>query len=329
MPSSISSFEPAGVPCGAGSPASAAAQSANRYARAIVLSLVGLGLLMGLLEAGMRVGFDRVSRIGKRIAGEYAGARSIQPADSPTVLVVGNSLLLEGVDFPDLQQRAARDGARVLRFVIERTAWLDWYYGIRRLLAEGSRPKVVILCLDTQQLMSSTIRGDFSSFYLFQVGDIPAVAREAHYNLTQASSLVFGHYSRFYADRTNLRSFLLNRLDPSYVEMMYEMTVQPPPLPSSAEIEHVAEMRLAALKAEGDSRGVKCILLIPPGFTSGGKEISAAAARVGAEVWAPISQNALPRSDYQADGYHLNQHGAAVFTQALAGELRNLVVSAK
>jgi hypothetical protein len=286
-----------------------------------------------LLETGARVAFDRVSHIGGRIAGEYALARSLSPGrpvpggrrDSPTILIVGNSLLLQGVDFPDLQKRVSSDGAHVSRFIIESTSWLDWYYGIRRLLAEGSRPNVVILCLDTPGLMSSSIRGDYSSYYLFQVRDIPAVAREAHYNLTRKSSLMLAHYSRFYADRDNLRVFLLNRLDPEYTEMMHEMTVWGGPQPSGADIERIAETRLAALTAVGTPYGVRCILLIPPGFIPGEKEIRAAAARVGAEVWVPIPEGILPSSDYQ-DGYHLNQGGAAIFTATLASKLENIVV---
>jgi hypothetical protein len=319
MPSSISSSEPAGIPV-----SETTTQRSQSYAKAIVLAFLCFVVLLGLLETGMRAAFDRFSRIGGRIAGEYALARSIAPAkpgDPPAILVVGNSLLLEGVDFPDLQQRVT--SARVSRFVVENTNWLDWYYGIRRLLAEGTRPKAIILCMNTPQLMSSAIRGEYSSYYLFQARDIPAVARDAQYNLTRASGLVFAHYSRFYADRNNLRSFLLNRLDGAYVDMMFQMTVRPAPASSGAEIERVAEVRLAALKAAGDATGVRCILLIPPGFTSGEKEIRAAADRVGAEVWVPIPQNALPHSDYK-DDYHLNQHGAAIFTEALASRLKNL-----
>ncbi len=297
------------------------------YARAIVLSLLCFALLLGLLEVGIRVAYDRVSRIGKRIADEYAAARSIAPAkpgEPPAILVAGNSLLDAGVDFPDLQQKMAGEGARVSRFVVENTTWLDWYYGIRRLLAEGSRPKAILLVLNTPQLMSSAIRGDYSSFYLFQARDIPAVARAAHYDLTRASGLVFAHYSRFFADRNNLRSFLLNRLDPAYTEMLHGMTGPPVIQPSSEEIQRVVEPRLAALKAAGDAAGVRCILLVPPGFISGEKEIRAAAARVGAEVWVPIPQNALPLSEYLPDGYHLNPHGAAIFTNALAIQLKTL-----
>src|SRR5580693_8091021 len=110
MPSSISSSEPTGVPV------TVAPARREGYARAIVLSLPCFAFLQGLLEVGIRVAYDRVSRIGKRSADEYAAARSIAPAkpgEPPAILVAGNSLLDAGVDFPDLQQKMAGEGARV------------------------------------------------------------------------------------------------------------------------------------------------------------------------------------------------------------------------
>jgi hypothetical protein len=333
VPSSISSFSLA--PGGSSVAAAEAPRPCDRYVKASVVSLICFGLLVGSLELGARVAFDRVSHIGKRIAGEYSLAQSLTPdkpvpgrrRDSPSILILGNSLLLMAVDLPALQQKVAPNSVRVSRFVIESTAWLDWYYGIRRLLANGSRPDVIILCLDARQLMSPSIRGDYSSYYLFQVRDILAVARATHSNLTQTSSLILAHYSRFYADRDNLRGFLLNRLDPEYMEMMQEVTVWGGALPSGAEIERTAEARLAALIEATAPFGVKSILLIPPGSIAGGKEISTAATRVGAEVWVPIPQGTLPTADFQEDGYHLNQRGATIFTPALAGEMNRLAVS--
>lgn len=295
------------------------------YARAIVLTVLCFGLLLVSLETGMRVAFDRFSHIGARIAYEYSHARSLRPAnEAPNVLFVGNSLLLEALDVPGLQQRVPE--ARVSRLVIENTGWIDWYYGIRRLLAEGSRPKAIVLCLNTAQLAGSGIRGEFSSYYLFQARDIPAIAREAHYDLTRASGLVLAHYSRFYADRNNLRSFLLNRVDSTYVDLMFRLTMQPAGVPTHTEIERIVESRLAALKAVGDASGVQCILLIPAGFSSGSaeKDVHDAGTRAGVEVWEPIPQNVLPRSDYK-DGFHLNQHGSALFTEALAGPVKKLL----
>jgi hypothetical protein len=302
--------------------AGAPARNARTYAKAIVVALLCFGALLGLLEIGMRLTFNRYSRIGGRIAREYDAARSLQaakPGDPPTVLFVGNSLLLEGVNFTDLQQRAPE--ARVSRLVIESTSWLDWYYGIRRLIAQGTRPNAIVLCLDSLEFLNSSIRGEYSSYYLFQLRDIPGVAQEAHYNLTQTSGLVLSHFSRFYAERNNLRNFLLNRVDEPYVDLIFRMTVRAGSPKENAELERLSQVRLAQLKAAGDAAGLKCILLIPPGFTPGGKAISEVASRVGIEVWVPIADNVLPRSDY-SDGYHLNAHGNAIFTEALAGYVK-------
>src|SRR5258708_6678873 len=106
MPSSISSPEPAGVPITVARP------RREDYARAVVLSFICFALLLGLLEVGIRVAFDRVSRIGKRIAAEYAAARSIareKTGEPPAVLIVGNSLLDAGVDFSDLKRRMSSE----------------------------------------------------------------------------------------------------------------------------------------------------------------------------------------------------------------------------
>ena len=131
------------------------------FARAVCLWFILAALLLLVLEAGTRVGFHRISRIESRTAAEYTQVQAIRGPvrdGAPVILLLGNSLLLEGVDYDRIRTLMQRD-ARVVRFVIENTDYLDWYYGIRRLLAEGSRPAVIVLCLNTQQLRSSAIRG--------------------------------------------------------------------------------------------------------------------------------------------------------------------------
>jgi len=53
--------------------------------------------------------------------------------------MLGNSLLLEGVEFPGLS-RDLRPEIEARRFVVDNTSYLDWYYGIRSLLRRGARP---------------------------------------------------------------------------------------------------------------------------------------------------------------------------------------------
>ena len=63
-----------------------------------------------------------------------------------TVLLIGNSLLEQGVDRQELQERM-RPHYAVSYYPIEGTTYLDWLYGLRRLFAGGARPSAVVLCI--------------------------------------------------------------------------------------------------------------------------------------------------------------------------------------
>lgn len=290
--------------------------------RAIVLWIAFTAVLLVALEAGTRWGFRRVSRIESRTAAEFKEACAIRPVageSRPSVLLLGNSLLLEGVDMDRLRKLLA-SRARITRFVIESTDYLDWYYGVRRLLAEGSRPDVIVVCLNTQQLTSHHIRGDYSSYYLFRATDIGAVARDAHYDLTEASGLLLARFSLFYAGRQNLRPYLLERIDPPYGDLLHDLQTTPGVLPPASELERSAEARLRRMKSAAEKKGGHFVFLLPPGFTAGEREIVDAGARQGVQVLVPIHLRALPESDFR-DGFHLNAVGARIFTDALAAEL--------
>src|SRR5437667_2833929 len=70
--------------------------------------------------------FGRVSRVEKRRETEYRAALAIRPAKGEhktSVLVAGNSLLLRGVDFPELQQNL-RPQVELERTVFDNTSYL-------------------------------------------------------------------------------------------------------------------------------------------------------------------------------------------------------------
>ena len=108
-----------------------------------VIGLLGLGL-----EFGLGWGLPRLSHIIERLKTEQAQAVRLKPlvGQPVPVLIVGNSLLLDGVDISALDEKL-RPEHRVTRFVVENTSYLDWYYGLRRLFREGARPKVLVLAL--------------------------------------------------------------------------------------------------------------------------------------------------------------------------------------
>jgi hypothetical protein len=98
--------------------------------------LTGLVIILLGLELGSPLILTRFSRIERREESENQVARTLHPLTPdgrPTVLLVGNSLLIEGVQIDSLRDSLAAQCA-VSRFGIEQAQYLDWYFGLRRLL---------------------------------------------------------------------------------------------------------------------------------------------------------------------------------------------------
>ena len=78
---------------------------------------------------------------------EYQAAihlRKTPGSKTKHILILGNSLVGQGIDFGALQQTLPPDW-KAHRFWIYNTYYTDWYFGLRRLFAEGSRPDVVAI----------------------------------------------------------------------------------------------------------------------------------------------------------------------------------------
>ena len=74
-------------------------------ARLWVLALAVLALTPAILEGVTRFAFSRISALESRVATEHSAALQVrQTSVHPSVLFVGNSLLLDDVDFPELRR---------------------------------------------------------------------------------------------------------------------------------------------------------------------------------------------------------------------------------
>jgi hypothetical protein len=299
--------------------------TARGYWRPICAALATLVLLLGAFEAATRVGFARISRIESRTYREYRGALGIRRSKS--VLLLGNSLLLEGVDL-DRLRALLQPEMTPTRFVVEQTDFADWYYGVRRLLAEGSRPDRIVLCLDTRQLISNTLRGDYSAYYLIQTADLVEAGRNSGYNLTQISGLFFARYSLFYAGSGSFRNYVLNQVDRPYADILRKINEGTLPPVTEADFLAKACAHLERLQSVCSRYGARCDILLPPGFAPPGVQASAvrtraveAGKRTGTSVFVPVALNAWG-SEMFRDGYHLNPMGAREFTDLVADSLR-------
>lgn len=285
-----------------------------------MLAAACLVLLCLSLEAATRIGFRRISRIESRIASQYTAAFTLRRTPGKeTILFLGNSLPLEGINVP-LLRTALGNGTICVPFFIEQTQYLDWYFGMRRLFQEGSRPDTVVLSMNISHLMSPAVRGDYSAYYLFRAADIPAIGRETQSGMTATSGLLLSRFSLFYAGRTPLRNFLLTKVDHPYSDLLHELSTRPAKAAASGTASRILSQRLKEIRTLSERYGIRLVFLLPPGFGSEEASLVESGKIAGVPVLIPIHLNAFRRDKFR-DGFHLNETGSAIFTERLSQEL--------
>ncbi len=280
----------------------------------------GLLVLWIFLELAVSLGFPHISKIQRRIEGEAAEALQLKPKNpegKPTLLLVGNSLILEGTDFPKFKQMIS-DKYDAHRFIIEQTVYLDWYFALKHIFRHGSRPSVVVLSLSVSQMLADTTRGEFTAHYAMDAQDLPELVRQQHLDPTTASNLLFAHYSSWWGARTEIRKWLLGRILPDAGESANVLGFRPAPH-FAPELVRVKLQRLQDLKESCNRNGAQFMLVVPPVVETedGSALLTALGKDVGVPVLTPVRPAEFSTSFFR-DGFHLNNKGATDFTPKLA-----------
>ena len=298
----------------------------DRQAAALIGTVIVVLLSVELIS---RVGFDRVSRVQRRELAQRSELLAVKDSDSgtaPHVAILGNSLMLDGTDVSLLKTSMNPDFIPTPYFVLG-TEYYDWYFTLKRLFADGSHPRYVVLGLSPNQLASSYTRGDYASRYLFRAADLPEIIRDTHMDATTASGFLLAHFSEFYSARSVIRSFVQLETLPTVAELLHDrLGSGRAPRLDEANLAKIAADRLSALNRLCRENGSQFILVVPPTYQAGADTI----VRVGAErqvpVLSPLAYDDLDATFFQTDGFHLNDKGAHVFTTRLAGTLRKALV---
>jgi hypothetical protein len=267
--------------------------------------------------------YDRISR-------QYNDAiqmESCGPGERPCVLMVGNSLLLHGVQLDRLREMTSAR-MRIYPIFLEATGYYDWLYGLRRLFREGAKPQVVVVGVGVNYFLSNGIRQDYAPMLFFDAGDTPALASDLHLDRTATSNLFLAHASTFWDTRSATRMQILNHIIPHLEDLFLFLSPRPGIL-ERHDLEEIAIPRLQRMRGLCETHGAKLILLLPPTLSSEGAvaAMTSAARTVGVDVSVPIDPAALSARFYQRDGLHLNRDGAVLFTSALAKDLPEKVVN--
>jgi hypothetical protein len=272
--------------------------------------------------------FGRVSRIESRRETEYRDAlavRSARTRHKTSVLVAGNSLLLHGVDFPQLQEDVGLE-IELHRTVFENTSFLDWYYGLQRIFRAGAQPDVIVLVLSPAQLTSASFDGDYIVHMLVDRHDLMRFANDISADRNQISALALDNLSYSFGARAEIRTWILGKALPDlprltgYFRSHYKYDTT-----DSNKTLELATKRLKQLRYLCESHGTAFVLVIPPTFQdSGANVVLKAGASQDVPVLIPFPPGALPWSDF-SDEIHLNPTGAVKFTPALAVSLKRFV----
>jgi lysophospholipase L1-like esterase len=288
--------------------------------------------ICALLLVAIEIGSDRLlkhhSETFARVSHQYADALSVRPAkpgEPLSVLMVGNSLLLEGVEVDRLQKLTSSQ-MRIYPIFLEATGYYDWLYGLRRLFREGARPQVVMVGIGVNSFLSNSVRQDYSPLMLFDARDTLGAASELEMDRTATSNLLLAHSSVFWDTRSVIRTQILCRVVPHCKELFLLLKRQPP-VPPAAEFQTMAVTRLQRLRELCEAHGAKLIILVPPTPSSEDAvhQMAIAAQRTRVDTLIPLDPAALSARYYQPDELHLNSEGAQLFTSALAAFLPRTV----
>ena len=288
---------------------------------ALGLLLCSLVLYFLLLEISARWLVPRMSAELRRMDRDYQASLALRPTSaggSPSVLMVGNSLLLSGVVRAELQRGLAPSYA-IEEFPIEGTTYLDWFFGLQRLFAEGARPRVVIVCLNFGQITSNATHGAGFAYQLMQGHDLLRAAHAANLDLMTTSNYFFAHYSAWFGVRSHVHAGVLEKLLPGTMQLAPYLAPAENHRPqTSGALLGVAVQRLRALEQLADRHGARFVMLIPPTLstTDPSPAVAALATQEGITVLIPFRPAELPATVF-SDGFHLDPRGAQLFTSRL------------
>jgi len=296
------------------------------YAKLLVGICALLILIFELLSSYL---LKRDSETYARVSQQYAEAvkmRPAKPGEPTSVLMVGNSLLLYGVDV-DRLKKLTSGRIHICPVFLEGTGYYDWFYALHHLFREGSRPQVVVLGLGVNSFLASAVRQDYTPLMLFDLRDSLHVASDLKMDRTATSNLLLAHSSVFWDTRGVLRAQILRHTIPHYRELALLLTPQPG-IPPSTQFQSVATARLEQLRSLCEANGAKLIILVPPTPSSENavSQMTAASQNAGVDPLVPIDPAALSTKYYLSDELHLNPEGAALFTTALAEFLPQTIV---
>src|SRR5262249_45880276 len=212
-------------------PSSISGSNAHSHAlRHVKYLLATIALLLLGIEAGANYLLKHASPTYARVSGQYQQAREAVPAkpgDPPTVLMLGNSLLLDGIEM-DRLRLATSSRMRVYPIFLEATGYYDWLYAVRRLFRQGARPDVIVVGVGVNYFLTDQVGQDYALKLFFAPRDVIAVAFDLPLDLPASSNLLLAHLISFWVTRGAIKNQVLSHVIPNWQELRALTHPHPP-----------------------------------------------------------------------------------------------------
>ncbi|MEZ2346224.1 hypothetical protein [Terriglobus sp. RCC_193] len=275
----------------------------------LLLTVLFLGYV--LLEVASYWRMQRPSGRGHRVTQEHKEAVSLRPhsdGDRPTVLLVGNSLILEAVDMDALrtQMRSQYD---VHRLVLESTGYPDWSLILPSLFQQGARPSYVVLTISPAQMSSHVPVFMETTHYLLTPHEVLELSRRDHGGASAYVMHFLEYVSPYWGTRSSAQVAFKDAI-PGYRSILFATGTE------MLGPQQFDPERMRELAAVCKQYNVKLMYLALPANDPNGDQNAAQIQQAAAANSVPYLRP-MADSDFHGDDYtdfiHLSAQGKAKF----------------
>ncbi len=234
------------------------------------------------------------------------------------LLFAGNSLIFEGVDRATIQQSLGK-AFLVHTAGVPGSTYDDWRYGLRSLFRRGAAPEFVVIAISPSQFLRPSAVTPLPVARLWRTREILAYYREQRPGLSTLSELLLEHFSTFFYMRDTFRIYVRKAI-PGYESMVngWSPASTRPGVPRPDAAQALFLSRLKALQAECKGHAQLMLLIVPTNQQDDAQlepMLRVAAEDLNIPLIGTIRERGWPRSQFQADGYHLTQAAAKQFSR--------------
>ncbi len=297
-----------------------------------VLALVAVGML--LAEVGLRFGETSLSGDMAHLDQMETRVKDMLDGEGFRVLLVGNSLLLRGVDPDLLAARLTEEGDGPVSVGMvhpDGTTPLEWSYFLRKLVFNPSdTPDAMVLAFGPGHLSDRPASAALLRLAAHHVdgADVPGLLREELTDVESRSQFVLARASRVFALRDRIAPRVLDALVPRYRELA-PILLRSPGRAASAGPSTPTFRYLERILEDAETAGVSVILIPMPAPEEYSVEAGALAlaSRFGVPVLDPSVDGRLDPARFP-DGEHLDPLGMRLLTESLAPVLADALPAA-